>query len=178
MSETLRQAGVPPPPWYRQTAPWLLMAGPAIVVAASFATLWLAVRSDDGLVSEDYYRRGLDINRTLAQSELAANLGLVAAVSITSERLSVRLSAKAPSFAPPATLAATVSHPTRAGLDQSLILRLQGDRYQGGFRLPEAGHWVLQLEDEANTWRLLGNLILPVNGETLLGATDRTAPRK
>ena len=158
-------------PWYRQTAPWLLIAGPAIVVVASFITLWLAIRSDDGLVSEDYYRRGLAINRTLAQSDRAASLGLVAAVGLSSERLSVRLSAKDASFSPPPTLTAKISHPTRAGLDQSLTLQRQGDLYQGQFRLPAAGHWVLQLEDGTNTWMLSGNLVLPANGETLLGAT-------
>ncbi len=158
-------------PWYRHRAPWLLMAGPAIVVVASFFTLWLAVRSDDGLVSEDYYKRGLNINRTLAQSDLATSLGLVAAVSVTSESLSVRLNALDPGFVAPAAIVATVSHPTRAGLDQSLRLQRQGDRYQGHFRLPEAGHWILQLEDEGHGWRLAGNLVLPANGEALLGAT-------
>ena len=178
MNDDLRVAAEPPPPWYRQAAPWLLMAGPAVVVVASLVTFWLAVRSDDGLVSEDYYQRGLNINRTLAQNDRAASLGVVAAVSVTSESLSVRLSGRDPAFTAPATLAATLSHPTRAGVDQSLILRRQGDRYQGRFRLPAAGHWVLQLEDEARSWRLIGNLVLPANGEMLLGATEPTLPQK
>lgn len=171
MNDTLPK-GAAALPWYRQSAPWLLIAGPAIVVVASFVTLWLALRSDDGLVSEDYYRRGLAINRTLAQSDRAASLGLVAAVSLSSEAISVRLIAKVPGFSAPPRLAAKVSHPTRAGLDQTLILERQGDRYQGRFRLPAAGHWLLQLEDEANSWLLVGNLLLPANGETLIGETE------
>jgi hypothetical protein len=51
--------------WYRQRWPWLLIAGPALVVVASIATAWLAVKSDDGLVTDNYYKRGLLINRTL-----------------------------------------------------------------------------------------------------------------
>ncbi|MEQ1516273.1 MAG: FixH family protein, partial [Usitatibacteraceae bacterium] len=39
-----------PEPWYRQRWPWLLMAGPAIVVVAGFVTLALAIQSSDGLV--------------------------------------------------------------------------------------------------------------------------------
>ena len=75
MNDKLRTLREPPPPWYRHAAPWLLMAGPAIVVVASFVTLWLAVASDDGLVSADYYQRGLNINRTLApQTECADKL--------------------------------------------------------------------------------------------------------
>ena len=46
--------------------PWLLAAGPAIVVVASLVTFAIAVRSDDGLVAKNYYKLGLTINRTLA----------------------------------------------------------------------------------------------------------------
>ena len=46
-------------PWYREPWPWILMAGPAIVVVAGIATAWLAVRSNDGLVGDDYYKKGL-----------------------------------------------------------------------------------------------------------------------
>jgi len=178
MNDSSRVAAGMPSPWYRQTAPWLLMAGPAIVIVASLVTFWLAVRGDDGLVSEDYYQRGLDINRTLAQNDRAAKLEIVAAISVTSEGLTVRLSGRSPDFAAPARLAVTLSHPTRAGVDQSLILLRQGDRYQGRFRLPAAGHWVLQIDDEMHSWRLMGNLVLPANGEMLLGSPDATAMQK
>ena len=175
MNETSNKLGATLP-WYRQAAPWLLLAGPALVVVASFVTLGLAIRSDDGLVSDDYYRRGLEVNRTLAQSARAASLGLTAAVSLSGEGIAVRLAARDPAYSAPATLAAKLSHPTRAGLDQSLILKRNGDRYQGALRLPAAGHWLLQLEDEANSWRLSGNLVLPANGETVFGATAMAVP--
>ena len=160
--------------WYRQPWPWILIAGPAIVVVAGFVTLWLAVRSAHGLVSEDYYKRGLAITRTLAQSERAVALELVAAVSVSSGELSVRLSSKEAAAQAAATLLVQISHPTRAGLDQNLLLQRQGERYVGAFRLPAAGHWLLQLEDEARTWRLLGNLVLPANGEVLIGALEQS----
>ena len=51
-----------PVAWYRERWPWLLIAGPAIVVLASFTTLWLAAASDDGVIADDYYKRGLLIN--------------------------------------------------------------------------------------------------------------------
>ena len=71
-----------PLPWYRHRWPWLLMAGPFIVVVAGVATLWLAVASDDGLVADDYYKRGLAINRTLERTQRAAALGLEAVVDV------------------------------------------------------------------------------------------------
>ncbi|HYN65058.1 MAG TPA: FixH family protein [Candidatus Limnocylindrales bacterium] len=53
-------------PWWRYPLVWLVIAGPAVVVVAGIFTFWLAVSTHDPLVAEDYYRRGVEINRTLA----------------------------------------------------------------------------------------------------------------
>ena len=147
------------------------MAGPALVVVASFFTLWLAIKSSDGLVTEDYYKKGLAINQTLARSERAQHLDLEAGVSLKLDSISVRISSRQPDFVPPAQIRVTVSHPTRAGLDQGQLLALVNGRYAGTFRLPAAGHWVVLVEDEAKTWRMMGNVMLPASGETIFGAS-------
>lgn len=160
-------------PWYREPWPWILAAGPFIVVVAAFYTAWLAVKSNDGLVTDDYYRKGLAVNQTIARSDQATKIGLVAGIRITSEAISVRLEAADKSFIMPPTLAVTVSHPTRAGLDQSPLLVRNGELYSGEIRLPAAGHWLVLLEDEPKTWRLMGNIVLPANGETLIGSPTK-----
>lgn len=157
-------------PWHREPWPWILMAGPFIVVVAGLYTAWIAVKTSDGLVTEDYYKKGLDISQTLLRSEQASKVGLVAGVRVASGTISVRVQAANKDFVLPPTLLVSISHPTRAGLDQSAALVRVGDSYTGSVRLPAAGHWLVLLEDEKKTWRLLGNLILPVNGETLIGA--------
>lgn len=156
-------------PWYREPWPWILAAGPVIVVIVAFYTAWLAIKSNDGLVTDDYYKKGLAANQTIARSEQAAKIGLVAGVRITADTLSVRLQAGDGKFVLPPTLVVTISHPTRAGLDQSRVLARSGDLYTGDVRLPAAGHWLVLLEDERKTWRLMGNVVLPANGETLIG---------
>ncbi len=55
-----------PAPWWKFGHVWLVIAGPAIVVVASFVTLYLALRFPDPVISQDYYRQGLEINKTLA----------------------------------------------------------------------------------------------------------------
>lgn len=167
-----------PRPWYREPWPWILAAGPFIVVIAAFFTAWLAVKSNDGLVTDDYYRKGLAVNQTIARSEEAAKMGLVAGIRVSQDALSVRLQAGDRRFVLPPTLVVTITHPTRAGLDQSRVLTLNGDIYAGEFRLPAAGHWLVLLEDERTTWRLMGNVILPANGEILIGspATSTVVP--
>lgn len=53
------------PPWWKFGYMWLVVGGPAIVVVAGFVTLWLAIRTPDPVVADDYYRRGIEINKTL-----------------------------------------------------------------------------------------------------------------
>lgn len=52
-------------PWWKNGHVWLIVSGPAAVVVASFVTLYLAVRTPDPVVAEDYYRKGVEINKTL-----------------------------------------------------------------------------------------------------------------
>ncbi|WP_311221429.1 MULTISPECIES: FixH family protein [unclassified Acidovorax] len=64
-----KQTPVAPAPWWRFGYVWLIIAGPAIVVVAGFVTLWLAISQPDPVLAEDYYQRGLDINKTLRQQD-------------------------------------------------------------------------------------------------------------
>lgn len=56
-------------PWWKHGYVWLVISGPAIVVVAGFVTLWLAISQPDPVLAEDYYQRGLDINKTLQNQE-------------------------------------------------------------------------------------------------------------
>ncbi len=162
-------------PWYREPWPWILMVGPFVVVVAALATAWIAVKTDDGLVTADYYKKGLAINQTLISSEQARKSGLTAGVRLADRGLFIRLQATAPGFVLPSLLLVSISHPTRAGLDQTFQLRRTGDGYRSdAIHLPVAGHWLVLLEDDKKTWRLLGNIVLPANGETIIGSSEKT----
>lgn len=141
--------------WYREPWPWLLMAGPAAVVVAGICTAILAVRSDDGLVAEDYYRRGLAINQVLRREDRARRLGLAAVVSFSGARVRVVLSGAG--IAPEAVRLRLI-HPTRAGLDQTLSLpRIAPGIYAGSVATIGSEPRRLVLEDQAASWRLSGN---------------------
>ncbi|MDO8756127.1 MAG: FixH family protein [Polaromonas sp.] len=62
---------VSPVPWWKYGHVWLVIAGPAIVVVAAFVTAWIAISNPDPVLAEDYYRRGMEINKTLAAQEKA-----------------------------------------------------------------------------------------------------------
>ncbi len=55
-------------PWWQFGHVWLVIAGPAIVVVASFITVYLAVVGQDPVLDEDYYRKGLELNKSLSDN--------------------------------------------------------------------------------------------------------------
>lgn len=58
--------------WYNE--PWMLLVigGPLIVVIAGLTTFYIAWHGSDNVVSKDYYRQGININRTLREDAKAA----------------------------------------------------------------------------------------------------------
>lgn len=55
----------PPESNWKNGFVWLIVAGPALVVLASFITLYLAITKPDPVVDNDYYNKGININKTL-----------------------------------------------------------------------------------------------------------------
>ena len=52
-------------PWWRYGYVWFLMAGPFIVIIAGFITAYLAISRPDPVIDDNYYRNGIEINKTL-----------------------------------------------------------------------------------------------------------------
>ncbi len=137
-------------PWYREPWPWILMSGPAAVIVAGAATMWLAYSTSDGLVAEDYYKRGLAINKRIAKEEEAERLGISASIRLLPDRLHVDLRGESP----PA-LFVHLAHATRAGYDMRLRLApvAPGAYETEVSRLPR-GRWQVIIEDPRGTWRI------------------------
>jgi len=163
------------PPWYRQRWPWLLMLGPAIVVVAGIATIWIAVATDDGVVADDYYKRGLAINQTLERAERARALGVRAVVDLAADgRVDVALaSGSAEAAAAPASLRVRFVHPTRAGEDRVAMLPATGGgRYAGRVEPLAEGRWRVMVETD--DWRLPAvTATTPIRGLELAPAAAR-----
>jgi uncharacterized protein len=138
-------------PWYRQRWPWILMSGPAIVLVAGIITTWIAFASADGLVAEDYYRKGLGINKVLARDEAARQRGIDAEVRLKPNRMAVRLSGEEP-----AVIFVHLVHSTRAGHDQRLRLERAADgSYEADLGPLPPGRWRIAIEDPRGEWRIL-----------------------
>jgi len=170
-------------PWYRQRWPWLVMLPPAVAVVGCIITITLAVRSADGIVAADYYKRGLAINEQLARSERAAQLGLRAEVSVrginTGDEIRVSLQADKP-LPRDATLKLRLVHPGRDGADREALLAPLASHAEAR-RIVYAGNWQeaqpvtaqvgWRLVLETSDWRIDGDAsMIGVRTPLLVGA--------
>lgn len=155
-------------PWYRHPWPWILMLGPFVVVVAGVITTYLAVKSNDGLVDDDYYKQGLAVNQLTARDQLAVRLGLQAEVMQNADDGKVRVLLRGNTVLPEQVRLRAV-HPTRAGIDQAVLMRADGaGSYSGKFATPLKGRWHIALEDGKSEWRLTGEWIIEKNASLRL----------
>ena len=132
------------------------MSGPALVVVASFFTLYLAVTNADPVVVDNYYKEGLAINRVLARDHVALQRGYKASVMVNGERSRLRIQMAGEGL--PAELRVRFVHPTKGGLDRTVAARqMQPGLYEAAFQLAPAARWDVELEDAGQQWRLTGD---------------------
>jgi hypothetical protein len=148
-------------PWYREPLVWLIITFPLTAVIAGFFTLYLAIISKDGLVVDDYYQKGKEINKSLARDRAAAQHGLHAGVFLDAARQEVVVqlgAAKGHNL--PDRLELRWLHATRDGFDRKqMLIRSPEGNYRSAFPELAPGHWYVQLE--AQDWRLQGSLRIP-----------------
>ena len=141
-----------PKPWYRDRWPWILMAGPAFVICGGAYAMWLAKSTEDGLVADDYYKRGMAINRTLQRFETAAALKIGADLTVSADG-DVRVNLSGIDGAAPPSLRVRLVHPTRAGFDESAeVVRGVDGVYVGHMSPRGSARWLVIVETDA--WRL------------------------
>lgn len=160
-------------PWYREPWPWILMAGPFAVVVAGMVTLWLALESSDGMVADDYYKRGLAINQTLSRERLAQARHYRAQVTFSTDGRRVRVLLSGDGELP-AAMQLQLAHPTRAGMDERLALHaLAPGWFEAQLAAPVRGRRLIVLEDAARSWRLSAEAGVVAGGAIELSGAGR-----
>ena len=146
--------------WKQEPLVWMLIAIPAAAVVMGVVMITLAIQSYSGLVVDDYYKKGKQINRVLARDKFAWELGLAAVVSLDGDgRVEVRF-APGVGFVPGDAIELSLVHATRPGLDRNLSLRREDRLLLGGdLGLQGEGRWNVYLQTP--DWRLTGSLQYP-----------------
>jgi hypothetical protein len=144
-------------PWYRVPTAWLVFSLPLVSVIVGFVMLGFAIASYDGLVVDDYYRRGKEINLDLARDRLAAAQKMSASLQWGAREVSVDLRSTS---ALPAQLELQLLYATREGHDARLpLMRTDGNRYRATLAELPPGRYYVQIAAEG--WRLLGSITVP-----------------
>lgn len=148
--------------WYLEPYVWLIILFPATAIVAGIFTINIAIKSDDGLVVDDYYKQGLEINRTLERDKAATDYGLHANLQFNSDAKLIRLYLTANSnYLLPNEIKLSFRHHTRSGFDQEVLLEKIDDAiYQAVLPKLIAGTFTLQLS--ADNWRLLKSARVPM----------------
>jgi hypothetical protein len=160
----------PRPPW-KEPLVWLVFGIPALTIPAGLVTWWIAAQRADSNVAEDWYKRGMTVNRSLERESRAAAMGLTARITLTGDHdLRIRLTAN---VALPDTVSVLLTHPVRAEQDRRLSLDRQVD---GSYRIVSPlvgkGNWGVAIE--AQDWRLAARRIVLTSGGTVgLGPDGR-----
>ena len=141
--------------WYREPYVWLFFAFPLAAVIGSVITGKLALQSDDGLVVDDYYKQGLEINQVLKRDRLAHAFSIAAKIQIFQEQKTFRLMLTGnESFIPPDTITVSFLHSTRSGFDRKIqVARNDKNLYQAELPKLAKGRWYIQIE--TGDWRVL-----------------------
>ena len=160
--------------WTRNPMVWLVIFFPALAVVAGIITILIAANTEDGLVVDDYYKQGLQINQVLSHDKKAKTLGLSAFVDVNTQtgQVLVSLNAKQ-AFEAHDEITVKLIHRTRSGQDQITVLSRKGNSndYLGYLKPPIiAGRWTLQILSQQE-WRLKQNFTTKNADHILLNIT-------
>jgi len=149
-------------PWYQEPYVWLIILFPSLAVVGGMITITLAINSYDGLVVDDYYKQGLQINQKLDRDHAAARHGLRAfmTIHVADQVIAIELDKNA-DYKLPNNVNVTFYHHTRSGFDTTLTFeKMENNIYRG--RLPDlvAGEWTVELS--ADDWRLMNSVKMPM----------------
>jgi hypothetical protein len=149
--------------WHREPLVWMLIGIPLSSVVMGVVMLWLSVASFDGLVADDYYKRGLEINRVLDRDRAAQNARLSGELDLGQGGARLTLEAGHAGFAMPAAVTLELSYATQAGRDRELaLIRIAPGDYAGPVVSLHEGRYYVQVT--AGDWRLSGALQVPGSG--------------
>jgi len=141
--------------WYREPYVWLIISFPLAAVIGGIITLMIAIKSDDGLVVDDYYKQGLEINKLIARDETAVQYDIEARLQLSEqdEQFRIFLSGNH-DFVSPKEIQVNFLHATRSGFDKILNLSNTDTNFYTGILPPLIpGKWHIQIE--ADDWRVL-----------------------
>lgn len=153
---------------------WLVIALPAAVIVAGFATLYIAIDAGGSDAIPDEVRRTAQIQTTeLGPDERAATLKLSAVFSVRDAHVEVLPASGAlvdDKRLRGQPLRLLLAHPTDGAQDIELQLQPTAAGWRAAHALDPRHDWRIQLMPEGTAWRLRGRLPVGQRGVLLAPA--------
>lgn len=132
---------------------WLVIALPLLAVAASLASLALAMSRGDQELPKDYHWEGAALELDQQRLSRAAEQALRATIGFDEARGLCTVTLQGAS---PAVLRLSLVHPVDPRADRRLELERAGMEYAARCAPLPAAHWWLELSDGEERWLLRG----------------------
>lgn len=146
--------------WYQYPMVWMVIFFPSLAVVGGIITIIIAINTEDGLVVDNYYKKGLEINQVIKHDKLAQKLGMRAFVDANSQTGEVLVSLSSDlKTVMHEEITFRLIHRTRSGQDQVTVLsRVEDSADYRGFLKPPIieGRWTIQIISKQG-WRLKQN---------------------
>ena len=141
---------------------WMVLGIPLTAVMVGGVLLTMSIKSYDGLVVDDYYKHGKEINLVLDRKLNAEKHRLEADIAFDAANNVEMTLAHDDTFRRPDQITFRLMHRTRAGRDESTtLIRYADGVYRGKLTAATDGVWIAQIETA--DWRIVGNIRLPLN---------------
>ena len=143
-------------PWHKYPLVWMMIAIPFSAVIMGVVMMWLAVDTDDGLVVDDYYKHGLEINRDISRDTKASTFNLSATIEFSNETSIENAKVFNVKFNKgllenyPDSLQLNLQHATHENSDVAIVLNHGiDDQYIGYTKAPiTKGVWYFEITNE------------------------------
>jgi hypothetical protein len=155
--------------WYQE--PWMLLVlgGPAIVVIAATFTFYLAWHGSDNVLTKDYYKQGVNIDKYIHLDAKAAEYRMLANVKVDNSG-AIQLQLEGKTNLPPTILMVVSSYAPGSeyeSMQKTTLSQVKPGQYEGLIKIPShadpAALKVWYLKIEGPDWRLTADWHDPLN---------------
>lgn len=157
--------------WYKEPWMFLVLGGPLVVVIAAIFTFYLAWHDSDNVLTKDYYRQGLNIDKDIQRDARASQYKLDANVKIAADAGRVLLQLKGETSLP-VSIQLSISSSSRGSeyeyLQKITLSQISPGNYEGTIKIPSTSDsinlklWHVKIEGA--DWRLTSDWQEPLLG--------------
>jgi len=150
-------------PWYKQFWPWFLIAVPVATLIMGAVLLTLAIKTEDSLVVDDYYKQGKAINASLDKEAIAKRKNITTDLTINDGSIVLKFHSGIPQDGN--ALKLNFYHVTLEEKDLSILLSRDANGvYRGFVEQSLDGKWQVSLTPIDESWKVQNTLQLPYSG--------------